>query len=162
METALVLGMGLSVLGGALAVALAGIGSAIGIGIAAEAADGLLSEEPNKFGNALILVALPGTQGFYGFIVCFMVIAKLGFLGGEPITNIAFSQGLQIFGACLPIALSGLFSAIYQGRASAAGVGLIAKQPKSFIQAVILSALIETYALVGLLSSILFLNSIKL
>ena len=153
--------LGLSIAGGALAAALAGIGSAIGIGIASEAADGLLSEEPGKFGNALILVALPGTQGFYGFIVCFLVIAKIGLIGGQ-IANISFSQGLQIFGACLPIALVGLYSAIHQGKASAAGIGVIAKQPKALMQAVILSALIETYAIVGLLASILFLNGIKL
>jgi V/A-type H+-transporting ATPase subunit K len=153
--------LGLSITGGALAAALAGIGSAIGIGIASEAADGLLSEEPGKFGNALILVALPGTQGFYGFIVCFLVIAKLGLIGGQ-VADINLSQGLQIFGACLPIALVGLYSAIHQGKASAAGIGVIAKQPKALMQAVILSALIETYAIVGLLASILFLNGIKL
>ena len=153
--------LGLSIAGGALAAALAGIGSAIGIGIASEAADGLLSEEPGKFGNALILVALPGTQGFYGFIVCFLVIAKIGLIGGQ-VADISLSQGLQIFGACLPIALVGLYSAIHQGKASAAGIGVIAKQSKALMQAVILSALIETYAIVGLLASILFLNGIKL
>jgi V/A-type H+-transporting ATPase subunit K len=153
--------LGLSVAGGALVAALAGIGSAIGIGIAAEAADGLLSEEPGKFGNTLILVALPGTQGFYGFILCFLIIMKTGFLGGQ-IPAITISQGLQIFGVCLPVGLVQLYSAIHQGKASAAGIGVIAKQPKALMQAVTLSALIETYAILGLLTGILFLNGIKL
>ena len=90
------LGLMIAIAGGALAVALAGIGSAIGIAIAGEAADGVLSEEPGKFGNLLILVALPGTQGFYGFIVGFLVIMKIGLLGGE-IPDISAYQGLQIF-----------------------------------------------------------------
>ena len=153
--------LGLAVAGGALAAALAGIGSSIGIGIAGEAADGLLSEEPGKFGNALILVALPGTQGFYGFIVCFLVIMKVGLLGGQ-ISDITLSQGLQIFCVCFPVGLVELYSAIHQGKASAAGIGLIAKQPKALMQAVTMSALIETYAIIGLLTGLLFLNSIKL
>jgi V/A-type H+-transporting ATPase subunit K len=155
------LGLMIAISGGALAVALAGIGSAIGIGIAAEAADGVLSEEPGKFGNLLILVALPGTQGFYGFIVGFLVIMKIGLLGGK-IPNISAYQGLQIFFSCMPVALAGLISAIHQGKASAAGAGVIAKQPKALMQAVMFSALVETYAVIGLLASILFLNGIKL
>lgn len=155
------IGLWLAVAGGTLAAALAGIGSAIGIGIAGEAADGLLSEEPGKFGNALILVALPGTQGFYGFILCFLVIMKTGFISGQ-VPEISISQGLQIFCACFPVGLVELYSAIHQGKASAAGIGLIAKQPKALMQGVTMSALIETYAIIGLLTGILFLNGIKL
>ncbi len=155
------LGLMIAIAGGALAAALAGIGSSIGINIAAEAADGLLSEEPGKFGNALILVALPGTQGFYGFIVTFLVITKIGLLTGK-IPEISAYQGLQIFFSCLPVGLVGLISAIYQGKAGAAGIGVIAKQPKALMQAVTFAALIETYAIVGLLTSILLLRGIKL
>ncbi len=159
METAL--GLMIAIAGGAFAVALAGIGSAIGIGLAAQASAGVLSEEPEKFGNLLILVALPGTQGFYGFLVGFLVIMKLGLVTGKipPITPY---QGLQIFFACLPVALAGLLSGIHQGKVSAAGAGVVAKQAPAFMKAVILSALVETYAVLGLLGSILFLNGIKL
>ena len=52
----------LAVLGAALAVGLGGIGSAKGVGIAGEAAAGLIAEDPDKFGQTLILQALPGTQ----------------------------------------------------------------------------------------------------
>ncbi len=155
------LGLGLSIAGGALAVALAGMGSAIGIGTAGEAADGLLSEEPGKFGNLLILVALPGTQGIYGLVVGFLVMQKIGIVAGT-MPDISAFQGLQILFACLPIALAGLISAIHQGKVSAAGVGVIAKQPKAFMQAVIFATLVETYALFGLVASIFFLNGIKL
>jgi len=63
----------LAVLGGALAVILSGMGSAKGVGIVGQAAAGLLSEEPDRFGQTLLLQALPGTQGIYGLIVAFLV-----------------------------------------------------------------------------------------
>ncbi|NOZ64508.1 MAG: V-type ATP synthase subunit K [Caldiserica bacterium] len=154
------LGLALAIGGGALAVALAGIGSAIGIGHAARSAAGVLSEEPEKFGSLLILIALPGTQGFYGFLVGFLVLMKVGLVSGQ-IPPITVYQGLQIFFASLPIALAGLLSGIHQGKVSAAGAGVVAKQPSAFMKAVILSALVETYAVLGLLGSILFLNGIK-
>ena len=159
MENAL--GLMIAIAGGAFAVALAGIGSAIGIGLAARSSAGVLSEEPEKFGSLLILVALPGTQGFYGFLVGFLVLMKTGLVTGKipPITPY---QGLQIFFASLPVALAGLMSAIHQGKVSAAGAGVVAKQAPAFMKAVILSALVETYAVLGLLGSILFLNGIKL
>lgn len=153
------LGLMVAIAGGALAVALAGIGSAIGIGIAGEAADGVLSEEPGKFGNLIILVALPGTQGIYGLVVGFLVMLKIGTLGGA-IPDISVYQGLQIFFACMPVALAGLLSGIHQGKVSAAGAGVIAKQPKALIQAVMFSVLVETYALFGLVASIFFLRGI--
>ncbi|HIE43224.1 MAG TPA: V-type ATP synthase subunit K [Candidatus Omnitrophica bacterium] len=159
MEVAL--GLMIAIAGGAFAVILGGIGSVLGIGTAGEAADGVLSEEPGRFGSLLILVALPGTQGFYGFIVGFLVIMKIGLLGGE-IPDISIYQGLQIFFSCLPVALAGLLSGIHQGKVSAAGAGVIAKQPKALMQAVMFSVLVETYAVIGLLASILFLNGIKL
>ena len=71
----------LAVLGAALAVGLGGIGSAKGVGIAGEAAAGLIAEDPDKFGQTLILQALPGTQGIYGFLVGIMVMLNCGFLG---------------------------------------------------------------------------------
>ena len=64
-------------LGIALAVGLAGIGSAKGVGLVGESATGLLTEEPEKFGKALVLELLPGTQGLYGFVVGFIAFTKL-------------------------------------------------------------------------------------
>ena len=144
-----------SLLGAALAVGLAGIGSSLGIGYAGMASSGLLSEEPEKFGKALILVALPGTQGIYGFLTCILIWRKLGTV--EPtVTN-----GLLMLAASLPVAIGGLFSGMYQGKVSAAGINVVAKKPDDFIKAVIMSALVETYAVIGLLSSIILLLTIK-
>ncbi len=149
-----------AIVGGALAVFLAGCGSAIGIGLAGQAANGVLSEDPKKFGSLLILTALPGTQGIYGFLFGIMVFMKLGFIGGTGLVSVTAGQGWLIFAASLPIAVTGLISGIHQGKVSAAGAGVAAKQPGDFMKAVIISALVETYAVLGLLTSILLLNGI--
>lgn len=67
------LGTILAILGMALAAILPGIGSAKGVGMTGEAAAALTSEQPEKFGKALILQLLPGTQGLYGFIIAFFI-----------------------------------------------------------------------------------------
>ena len=154
-------GIVIAVLGGAFAVFMAGIGSSIGIGYAGQAANGVLAEDPDKFGNMLILVALPGTQGIYGFLAAFLVILKIGFLGGEAVV-VSVQQGLQILCACLPIAFSGLVSGIHQGKVCAAGIGVAAKQPGDSMKAVIYGALVETYAVLGLVITIFLLNGVRL
>jgi V/A-type H+-transporting ATPase subunit K len=153
-------GLAIAILGGALSAFLAGTGSAIGISIAAQTADGVLSEDPGKFGRVLILVAMPGTQGIYGLLGTFLVLMKLGFFGGGG-EGLTLWQGWQIFFAALPVGVAGLFSAIQQGKTSAAGVELTAKRPEAMVQGIINSALVETYAIFGLLATILILNGIK-
>lgn len=155
------LGLTLAILGGALAVILGGIGSAIGVGLAGQASSGVMSEDPEKFGSLLLLVALPGTQGIYGFLSAFLVILKLGLAGGTPVSPTTF-QGWQILVSCLPVAFTGLVSGIHQGKVCASGVYMVAKQPKDLMKPVIMAALVETYAVLGLLITILLQNGIKL
>jgi len=155
------LGLTYAFLGGALAVILGGIGSAIGIGLAGQAASGVMSEDPEKFGSLLLLVALPGTQGIYGFLSGFLVILKLGVTAGKLVVP-PVHQGLQILIACLPVAFAGLVSAIHQGKVCASGIYMVAKQPKEMTKPLVLGALVETYAVLGLLITILLLNGIKL
>ncbi|HSV32036.1 MAG TPA: V-type ATP synthase subunit K [Atribacteraceae bacterium] len=153
-------GLVFSILGSALAVGLAGIGSAMGVGIAGEAGAGVMTEDPDKFGQILLLQALPGTQGIYGLLAGFWVLIKLNLFAGEPLA-VTTAQGLQIMFACLPIALVGLISGIYQGKTSAACIGLIARRPEETGKAIILPAMVETYAVLSLLATILLLNSIR-
>lgn len=155
------LGLAIAMIGAAFAIGFAGAGSSIGIGYAGQAANGVLSEDPEKFGPMLLLVALPGTQGFYGFLVSFLVIMKLGLLGTN-IAHLSVSQGWQIFGACLPIAITGFVSGIHQGKVCAAGIGVAAKQPAAAMRAMIFAALVETYAVLGLVASIFLLQGVKL
>ena len=154
------LGIALAICGAALAVGLAGTGSALGVGIAGQSGSGLVSEDPEKFGKVLLLEALPGTQGIYGFLAAIMILQKVGLLGGE-IIQIDPSIGWQILFASLPIAIAGLSSGIFQGKVSAAAMGIVAKKPGESGKGIILSAMVETYAVLGLLATILLLNGIK-
>jgi len=155
-------GLTLAIAGAACAVAFAGFGSSIGIGIAGQASDGLLSEEPEKFGNILVLTVLPGTQGIYGFVAAFIVMLRVGLIGGTAAVTLTTIKGFQILFSCMPVGLGGFISGIYQGKVSAAGIAVVAKQPTDSMKAVIMSALVETYAVLGLLITILLLFSIKL
>jgi len=155
------LGIALAILGGALAAGLSGSGSAIGIGIAGESAAGVMTEDPGKFALCLILQALPGTQGIYGLIVAFMVLNKIGLLGGGNV-SVSWIQGFAILAACLPIAIAGWLSAIAQGKTSAASIQMIAKRPEEMGKALVLPAMVETYAVLALLISIIMLTNIKL
>ena len=152
-------GLFFAILGAALAVALSGIGSAKGVGLAGEAGAGLLSEEPGMFGKVLIIQILPGTQGLYGFIIALLVISKIGLLGGE-VAEMTGAQGLSLIAACLPIAITGYLSAIYQGRVAASGISLIAKQPTQVGRGMTLSALVETYAILTFLVSLLAVSNV--
>lgn len=147
-----------ALLGAALAAGLAGCGSAIGVGIAGQAAAGVVTEDPNKFAQVLILQLLPGTQGIYGLLVAFIVLSRVGILGGSPVGSAA--DGLMICAACLPMALAGLISAIYQGKTSAASIGIVAKKPDQFGKAMLFPAMVETYAILALLISILAITSL--
>lgn len=155
------MGLAFAIAGAVLAVSLAGIGSILGTGTAGRAASGLVSEDPEKFGKVLLLQALPGTQGIYGFLGAIMAMQKIGLLGGE-VAVLSTQVGWQIFFACLPIALTGLLSGLYQGKVSAAGIGIVAKKPGESGKAIIFAAVVETYAVLGLLATILLLNGINI
>ncbi len=148
------LGVTMSILGAGIAVIMAGIGSIIGIGYPGRAAAGVLSEDPTKFGSLFLLVVLPGTQGFYGFVAAFLIIGNI-----SKVTE--FSQGLQLFFAALPIAFTGLMSGIHQGKVCAAGVNLVAKRAKEAMKGVIFAAMVETYAVLGLLITFFLINSVQ-
>lgn len=156
------LGIALAVFGAALAAGFAGAGSAIGVGIAGESGAGVMTEDPGKFGLVLLLQALPGTQGIYGLLIAFVAILKIGLLGGGDSVSVGIFQGLGILFACLPIAIAGYFSGIAQGKTSASCIQMIAKRPEETGKAVILPAMVETYAVLALLMSIILLNGISL
>lgn len=155
------IGLAIAIAGIAVATFVSGIGSIIGMAMPGQAASGVLREDPEKFGNLFLFVVLPGTQGFYGFIAAFLILIKLGLLG-ESIIYPSVGQGLQIFFASLPIALTGLLSAIHQGKVCTAGIHLVAKQPDQAMKGVVFAAMVETYAVLGLLITFFLLNGIKI
>lgn len=144
------LGTILASLGVVLAAAFPGIGSAKGVGLTGEAAAALTSEQPEKFGKALILQLLPGTQGLYGFIIAFFIFLNVPNVSG-------FMEGFKLFGASLPIAIVGYSSAILQGRVAAAGIQILAKKPEAATKGILYAAMVETYAILGFVISILMI-----
>ncbi len=147
-------GVALGILGAALAALLSGIGSSIGVGIAGRAAAGVVTEDPEKFSKVLILQLLPGTQGIYGLLIAFIALSNIGVLGGN-VRQLTMGEGLSFLMACLPMAFVGLMSAVMQGKTSVASIGVVAKKPEEFGKAMILPAMVETYAILALLVSIL-------
>lgn len=154
-------GFALAICGGALAVGLAGIGSSIGVGLAGQASNGVMSEKSELFAPLLLLTALPGTQGIYGFLIGVVLIMKIGLLGGT-LVSLTVPQGFNIFFACMPVALAGLVSGIHQGKVCATGVYMVAKKPSDFVKPLVMAVFVEFYAVLGLLTSLLMLNGITL
>ena len=134
-------------LGAATAVFLSGIGSAKGVGIVGEVAAGLMVEEPEKFGKSLVLQLLPGTQGLYGFVIGLMVLTKL-----KPGMSIA--EGVYILMACLPVAIA-------QGRVAASGISLLAKNEEQSTKGIVYAVMVETYALLAFVVSIMLLSAVS-
>ncbi|MHC1717310.1 MAG: V-type ATP synthase subunit K [Acidaminococcaceae bacterium] len=155
------LGTSLALAGAASAAILAGIGSAIGVGIAGQAGAGVVSEDPDKFGNVLLLQALPGTQGIYGLLIAFIIVLNIGVVDGN-MKELTLYQGWSLFIAGLPIGIVGLLSAIYQGKVCAAGIYLTAKRPEETAKGLIFGAMVETYAVLALLISFIMVNGVKL
>ena len=153
-------GFMLVIFGAALAAGLAGAGSALGTGVAGQSANGVVSEDPDKFGALLVLQALPGTQGIYGLVALFMIINKLPALG--QLSAISVGSGLAMLGAALPVALTGLVSGLYQGKVCAAACSLVAKRPGEVGKGMVFAVIVETYAVLGLLGTILLLQKISL
>ncbi len=147
-------GTALAYLGAAIAVAMCCVGSAKGTGMAGEAATGVVAESPENFSKCMILQVLPGTQGLYGIVAWFMVLLKIGVFGGSMV-SLSVQQGMALFGACMPIAFGGLLSAIAQGRVAAASIGIVAKRPEESTKGIILCGIVEFYAILSLLATIL-------
>ena len=152
-------GYALGLLGAGLAALMAGIGSAKGTGIAGEAGAGLVSEDPSKFGKAMILQVIPGTQGLYGFVIWFLAYSKLAAVGAA---GVSVAQGLQVLSACLPIAFGGLLSGIAQGKVAAASINILAKKPDDWSKGMILCITVEFYAILALLASFMMLSAVTL
>ena len=159
----LVGGQALAFIGIALAIALCCIGSAKGTGLVGEAATGVLSETPEHFTKCMILQALPGTQGLYGLAAGFFGLFAMGFFSGgvspfsgNPVT-FTVNGGMAILFACLPIMLGGFLSAIAQGRVAAASINIVAKKPDQYMKGVIMCGIVEFYAILSLVGTILLL-----
>ena len=146
-------GQAIAILGLAICAGLCGGGSAIGLFKTGSAAAGVLAEDAKKFSKVMILVLLPATQGIYGF-----VMALVG--QGAVTADMSVAQGWSVFAAVMPLAITGLISAIYQGKTSVSCIYAVAKDEKLSGKLVMFPAMVETYAIFGLVISLLFTLSI--
>ena len=132
----------------AACVLLCGIGSCIGLYKTSTAAAGVLGEDPKKFGKVMVLVLLPATQGIYGFII--------GIITSGSIANVATNaEGWLMAGAVLPMMISGLVSAYFQGKSAANCIYAVGKQESLSGKLIVYPGMIEFYAILGLIISIM-------
>ncbi|MDN6639212.1 MAG: V-type ATP synthase subunit K [Tetragenococcus sp.] len=141
-------GMVFAALGIALATICGGIGSTIGVGKTAEAAAGLTAEQPEKFGQALILELLSATQGLYGFVISFMIFLQMS-------ADMSLQMGLYMLVASLPIAFTAIWAGKWQGSAAAAAMQILAKKPEHVTKGIVYVAMMETYGILGFVISFL-------
>ncbi len=153
-------GLALAFLGGGLAAGLSCAGPAKGTGITGEAAAGLVSEDPDQFAKCLILQVVPGTQGLYGFVIWFFVLLQIGVFGGSGIQSISVTQGLGYFVSCVPMMIGGLISAKAQGRVAASCINIVSKKPDDWSKGIILCVIVEFYAILSLIASILLILNV--
>ncbi len=148
----------------AVAVSFASIGSAKAVGIASEAASGIISVDASKFGKLLVLQLLPGSQGIYGLLIAIMIFVKTGILSGQIVPELLNNLNLNLafLASSVPIAIGGYFSAIAQGRVCAAGASIVAKQPEESSKAIVCASLIELYALFSFIVSLLMVLNVKI
>ncbi len=146
-------GQAIAILGLAICAGLCGVGSAIGLFKTGSAAAGVLTEDAKKFSKVMILVLLPATQGIYGF-----VMALVG--QGAVTADMSVAQGWSVFASVMPLAITGLISAIYQGKTSVSCIYAVAKDEKLSGKLVMFPAMVETYAIFGLVISLLFTLSV--
>lgn len=141
-------GLVFAALGMATATICGGIGSTIGVGMTSQAAAGLISEQPEKFGQALILELLSATQGLYGFVISFMIYLQIT-------GDISFQKGLFLFVAALPISITAIANGVWQGHGASAAMQILAKKPEHTTKGIIFVAMMETYAILGFVISFL-------
>ena len=144
-------GEALATLGFALCAGLCGAGSAIGLMFTGSAAAGVLAEEPKKFSKVLILVVLPATQGIYGFVLAIMGMGQIPLISGDAM------MGAKLFASAMPLAITGLISGIFQGKTAVGGIYAVAKNESLSGKLILFPAMVETYAILGLVVSILLM-----
>ncbi len=140
----------LAYLGIGLMIGLSGTGSAIGVSIGGKATLGALKKNEEAFGNYMLLSALPGTQGLYGFAGFFIINGRL-----QEIAELSINQGAMIFAAGLALGIVGLYSGIKQGEISAHGIEGIGSGYDVFGKTMVLAVFPELYAIVAFAATFL-------
>lgn len=144
-----------AVIGAVVAFIVTGAGSSKSVGVAGQAGAGVLSKDPDRFVSVMVLQALPSTQAIYGFVIAFLIIGNV-----IPGTALDYSSGLVLMLAGLQIGIVGYFSAFWQGRVAVSGINMIAKQPDGMGKAIVLALMVEMFAILSLIVSILLIGKV--
>lgn len=147
----IITGQNLAYLGAAVAFLVAGLGSSKGVGLAGQTGAGVLTEDPSKFGSVMLLEALPSTQAIYGFVIAFLIIGNIN-------GAMTLADGMHYLTAGLPMGIVGFMSAVYQGKVAASGIQLISKRPEAIGSAITLALMVEMFAILSLIVSILMIG----
>lgn len=147
-------GIIMALLGMALVVMIPSIGSGKGVGMVGEAVTGLMIDESEKFGKTLLLQMMPASQGLYGFVIAIMTVGRLS-------TTMSLQEGLFVLIACLPMAIVGYPTAISQARVAVNGVQLLSRNENEMTKNIIYAVMVETYALLAFVSSIIMLSAVS-
>ncbi|MBE5764668.1 MAG: V-type ATP synthase subunit K [Clostridiales bacterium] len=146
-------GFAVAILGLALCMILCGSGSALALFKTGSAASGVVSEDPKKFSKVFVLAVLPATQGIYGFVV--------GLMGMSSLTvEMTMGQGFAVVMAALPMTIVGFISAYFQGRTSVSAIQAVAKEDSVSGKLMLFPAMVETYAILSLVISIMLFGSL--
>ena len=144
----------LAYIGVGLILGLSGIGSAYGVTIGGNATLGALKKNDEAFGNYMVLCALPGTQGLYGFLGFFL-------LQGVLTPEITWLQAAAVLGVGLGLGFVCLFSAIRQGQVCANGIVGIGAGYDVFGKTLILAVFPELYAIVAVAATFMISTAIQ-
>lgn len=145
-------GNAFALIGAALAVGLCCTGSAFGMFFVQRASCGIVAEKPEKYSKTLILQLIPSSSALYGFIVAFLVLAKVVLTSTAAYT---LNEGLTVMAGCLAVAVAGMTAAIAQGKVCASAVMMVGKRDDALGRAITMSVFTELFALFGLIISIL-------
>ena len=143
----------LAYLGVVLMVGVAGIASAVGTAICGQAAVGSMKKNGSAFGSYMILSALPGSQGLYGFVCFFMVQGLIS-------ADMSMLQAAAVFGAGLLVGIVNLAAAIYQAKVCANGIAAIGNGHDVMGKTLILAAFPELYAILTVAATFLISNAV--
>ncbi len=132
----------LAYIGVAIMIGVSGVGSCFGTTIAGNAAVGAMKKNSAGFTNYMILSAIPGSQGLYGFVGYFMI-------SGVLTSDITMFQAAAVFGVGLVMGLTCFYSSFRQGQVCANGIAAIGNGHNVFTNTLILAALPELYAILG-------------
>ena len=145
-------GLAIGLFAAAIAAILPGMGSAKAVGLAGETAAGVSAETPEASSKLTLLQLLPATQGIYGFVIAIVIMAKIGIMGGSGAV-VPVDKALMLLAAAPPIA---------QGKCAAGSMLMVGRRPEMQGKGMMMTAMVETYAVLALLISFLCVNAIVL